>query len=152
MNHQVRIAGIGTIVLAIALAWLSVGTTLNTPAQAQSEDPPLLEAMNTINSGFRSLRRVARRGNFDEESYATAAEMTKAAVLSMHETPPMAETIPTAERKQFIIDYKKETANLIKDLLDLEIAVLEGRTEDVNDMLIKLNDVKNEGHDKFLDE
>lgn len=153
MKSRMRYLGIGGGLVAVALLWAVTAAPFAPQAQAQEEEESVLhQAMEELNTGYRSLRRLARRGNWDADAAETVSDMTKAAVVCMRETPPMAETVPTEERDEFIIAYKKMSGDVIKELVDLEIAILENREDDIMDHLIALRDLEVEGHEQFRED
>lgn len=152
MNGRVRYLGLGGVVLALVMTVVAFQASTSAPALAQEEEEDksqLMQAMERMQDGMRQLRRQARRERYDDSSVEIVQDMTVAAVAAMRETPPYASEVPTEEREQFHIDYQKMNAKLVKELLDLQIALLEERNEDIMAHLKELINLENEGHDKF---
>ena len=116
------------------------------------DEPPIVRYMTVINDGYKVLRKEARGKTFNDQSVATVIGMQMGALQAMHEAPPMLKTVPTGEQKQFIINYRKEMRNVLNTLIDLEIAMLEGRADDAATIIDSLAKIKKDGHDKFMEE
>jgi len=148
MNHRTPLTLTGLLGLALALTFVLPAAT----SRADEEEGPLHDAMETINTNFKLLRRQARRLDFDEQSIAWVVEMQAKAVEAMHLEPHKAEKLNGTEKQQFIIGYRKQMKLFIMELMDLEIALLEGRKEDASKHIDALATHKSDGHEKYTDE
>jgi len=137
--------------MALALAAAVVGSW-SMVSLAGAEDPPIIKHMEEINSGYKSLRREARRLSFNEESIATVINMQEHALKAMHVPFKMAEKVSGDAKKKMIAGYKKVQGQLVIELINLEIALEEGRKEDAKALVEKLGALKKEGHDKYVEE
>ena len=73
---------------------------------------------------------------------------------SKGEAPSMAETITDAKKKaDFLLGYRKSMVELQKQLLDLEVAILDGKWEDAAKLVSdKIKPSKKAGHDAYKPE
>lgn len=116
------------------------------------EHSPIETHMEAVNDAYKLLRRQARRKTFDDESIKHVQTMQVNAVQAMHQPFPKMDALSGEAKKKMLIGYRKKMVETIKNMLDLEIALLEGRADDAAALVNKLATDKNEGHDKYTDE
>ena len=119
---------------------------------ADEEEPPIVKYMETINTGYKLLRREARRKSFTDATIVKVVGMQKAAFAALHEEFSMAKDAKPAERKKIVVGYMKIQAALVTELMNLEIALLEGRKDDAAKMVDNLAAIKKKGHDGFVED
>lgn len=139
--------------LAAVIVAVSIGAPkLAASGDEEEEHSEVHQIMEQINDHYKILRRNARRQRFDDV-LSRIVEMQSLSLQAMHvDTIPLAEEAAGNEEKQrLMIGFKKMQAQLITTLMDLEIAVLEGRDDDASDLVQKLAQLKQDGHDKFTD-
>jgi hypothetical protein len=73
-------------------------------------------------------------------------------IAAKSEVPPRAETLQGEEREAFVRGFRSELARVLATLAELELACLEGRTEDAQALVTKLADAKRAGHDKYQEQ
>lgn len=149
-DHRLR-----NVLLTAVAAALIVGplSYVSLPAAEEGDEPPLHKYMEQVNEGYKLLRRSARKATYGEEELKAVGSMITNAAMAMHETPPMAEKVTDADaKKKMVIGYKKVMAKLITDLMNLEIAMLEGKAEDAGKLIENLAVIKKEGHDNYVEE
>ena len=147
-GRRIRFA---VLVTAAVLASLSIGRWAAV-ARADEDEPPIVKQMEMINDGYKTLRRAARSGSYDEESLAEIAKMQQAAVTAKGLEPPMLKKVPADKKKAFLAGYHKTMAKLIMQLAEIEIALIDGKTEDATKGIENLALIKKEGHDNFVEE
>jgi soluble cytochrome b562 len=118
-------------------------------ADEGADEPPINVEMEILNDHYRTLRRQARRNQYDDATVGMIAEMQAAALSAMHMAVPKAQELPDTERKAVTLDYRRDMAAFVKALLDIEIALLEGRSEDAGELITNLGAMKSDGHEKF---
>jgi hypothetical protein len=121
-------------------------------ADKHIEDTPLEKYMAIVNNNYKKLRTDVRRGNFGDAQLKLVREMQVASVQSMGETPKMTGKKPEAERKLFLIDYKKGMIKLTNTFFDLELAMLNGDKAAVEKIMEDLSKQKSDGHEKFTEQ
>ena len=120
----------------------------------EHEDLPIFKHMEKINDHYKRLRREARRKRFDESTVQRVISMQEHSLAALHvETIPMAENLGTsAEKKKMMNGYRRIQAELMKTLVDLEIALREDRKDDAAEIISSLAEIKKKGHDKYTDD
>ena len=147
---------LAALALAAVVGSLVV-TGVGTASQGEGEEkPPIVQHMEKINRNYKLLRRSARRpgrlvAEGRRERYlGMIVDMQSHMLAAMHEEVPEIQKAPTEQREKLSIRFKKIQADLIKQLLDLEIALLEKDTEKVKTILSKMAELKETGHDEFV--
>ncbi len=135
------------------LAALAAPLALRTAVGAEEKKgEALADRMGIVNDNYKSLRRQARTKAFDAESIKLIEQMVLESVKAMHMEPPMAAKVPADKKEQFLLDYRKSMANMLNELLKLEITILEKKNDAAATMIENLSNIKKEGHDKFVEE
>lgn len=116
------------------------------------EEHPINEHMEEVNSAYKLLRRQARRKNFDDNSLEHVITMQQHTLKAMHMGFPRLEAASGEKKQQMLIGFRKKMAETLKHMLDLEIALLEGRADDAAELVNQLATDKNEGHEAYTDE
>lgn len=125
-------------------------------APASAERDQLLEWMKQIEEHQKALRRTLRKMEGEGVAEASAAsldlvvQMQHAALECKGLRPPLAATLPVEQQAAFVADYRKDMAELIKGMLDLEIAVLAGDRERSLTLYKLLEELEAGGHEKFM--
>lgn len=141
--------GVLTLALISALT-LSFSGTQNVRAESEHEHGghELLEKnMKVLGSNFKKLRGQARSKAFDESSIEALEKMQAAAIFAMH-----ANAEEKITKKEDVITYRTQMADVIKKLLDMELAVLAGKNDEAAVMVDDLNTLMKAGHNKFRKE
>ena len=118
-------------------------------AGAKTTDTELAKQMEIIDEGLKKLRRSLRKPDTNKESLETISQVQAAAVASKALTPAKAAKLPDAERQKFVAAYRKDMAAMIVQLLNMEIAVLEGNNDKAMEIHKKMKDIEDEGHKKY---
>lgn len=136
-----------------------LGAMTFAPVSAQSDhdhehhhDSPVIKHMEVVGSNYKKLRRQARKKAFDDTTLTMVAEMQTNALAAMHLEFSKAAGLPAAEKKKMLLGFRKDMAEFIKALLDLEIALLEDRKDDAKQLISDLGRHKSAGHEKYTDE
>ena len=114
-----------------------------------SADTELAKQMEVIDEGLKKLRRTLRKPDSNKESLETITQIQAAAVASKGMTPAKAAKLPEAERQKFVAAYRKDMAAMIVQLLNMEIAVLEGNNDKANEIHKSMKQIEDEGHKKY---
>jgi hypothetical protein len=138
-------------VLTLALIAVCLPLGLHSALRAD-EDSPLAKQMETINSNYKLLRRAARTKQFSDETPKMLQEMQMATLIAMHEKVALVQKQPQAKQKDEMIAYKKLLKKQLDTLIDMEIAYMEGRADDVAAGVEELGSLKSDGHDRFTEE
>jgi soluble cytochrome b562 len=138
--------------LWLVVAVLALGFAATTAVRGDEGHEALEKAMETINDGYKGLRKAARSKQFDPASAKMVNAMAQAAVAAIAEVPPMAKDVPTAERPKFIAEYQASMKELVMQLIDLQIAIASGSNDKAAEIVDALATSKKVGHEKFTKE
>ncbi len=108
------------------------------------EHEVLEQNMKIIGSAFRQLRRDARSKKFDETTLKNLERMQKSAIIAMH-----ANEEEHITKKEDVIQYRSMMADLIKQFLDMEIAILKGENDKAAACVDEMNSLMKNGHGKY---
>ncbi len=132
-----------------------VATGLILPAFAAEDDekePPIIQQMEKISSGYKKLRREARRKTFSEGSKALVKTMLVNSIAAFHEVPPMTKDVPASKKAAFLLQYKAIMKKQIVVMMDLSMALDKGDADGAVKLISQLGTIKKEGHDKYTEE
>lgn len=142
----------GVLTLAL-IASLTFGFSNHQTALAETghdhghDEHELLEkSMKTMNSAFKQLRRKARDKSFEASSLTQIEKMQTATLVAMHQSDD-----DFANDKKRVIQYRGLMANTLKKLLDMELAILEGKNDDAAKIVGEVYRLMKEGHKHFKD-
>ncbi len=138
--------------LWLVVTALALGFATTTVVRGDEGHEALEKAMETINDGYKGLRKAARSKAFDPASAKIVNAMAQAAVAAMAEVPPMAKEVPTAERPKFIAEYQASMKELAIQLMDLQIAIATSNNDKALELVDALATAKKTGHEKFTKE
>ena len=133
-------------------AWiLLIAVSLAAPLLlAEDEDvPPIVAQMRQINQNLRTLR-----GQFDQPSLKSQnielVDAIRTHVKAAQQLEPLkTPQIPVDQRPAFLKDFRAELDKVLGTLDQLKGALQSGDTEAAKALLLKLNDLKREGHQEF---
>jgi hypothetical protein len=133
-----------TLVLA---SFLGTGSA-HTRTQ-DKQDTKLAVHMKAINQAYRKLRSSLKDPERNAESLAQVLEIEQNAFAAKGLEPAQLVDVPQAERKAFLVEYRRTMVGLLKGILDLEVAVLEDKNEAASDLLKEINKMKLAAHKRF---
>lgn len=109
-------------------------------------------SMQMLQSDTKKLDKALEKGDMDAV-IKTTLEMQKAVHDGKTEMPEKAGTITDAKEKAaFVLGFRKQLISLEKSLLDLEVAALDGKTDDAKKIFNDtIKPMKKEGHAKYKD-
>lgn len=127
------------------------GSATAAPTTLDDGDEALHEAMEGMQSGMRSLRKLMSADGA-EEALQTIRAMQGHTLTSFAHVPPVAEDADAATRKTWSTDYKKRMLQLGIALVELEELVIAGDFEAAKTAYKGLSEHKKQGHDKYYPE
>lgn len=140
----------GAVLLLIAfLISLNIATEAAgaNPVPASDGDDAVLEAaMEELQAGQRKLRKLVSDPAQKGSCLAALAEMQAAALSAFQNVPHAPEG---TESTPWRIGYQQMSLRLLDELLTLELAVFEDRTEDAKASYARLGEIKSAAHDRF---
>jgi len=129
------------IILACAAGFLA-------PISA-AEDTPLAKQMETINDSSKAMSKETDPA----KSAAQAREAQQALLKAMNETPELVAKMPEGRAKVLAAaEYRKMIGQALVAMCEMEVAILNGKTDEVEKIAAALKDLKKAGHDKFMEE
>jgi soluble cytochrome b562 len=122
---------------------------LMAPTVVAEEETPLGKQMEAMNDAYKAFRRETD----PVKGAALAREAQQAALKSAAETPSMLAKMPDSpEKAKALVEYRKMIGKLFISFCEVEEAFLNGKIEDVANIVESLKDQKKTGHDKFMEE
>ena len=150
-NPHTMHSRIQLLLLALPLAFAPASISAN----AQDEEPatPLHLAMEGLGSGMRSLRKQMGDGGDVAQALETVRAMQEHATAAFGHPPTAPEGSDEKATAVWNLEFRRGVLQVALGLLDVEQALIEGRTDDARAGYAALNKLKSAGHDKFqLDE
>jgi len=149
MKHLAPRLALVALLLAGALFAAPAVLPGQEPGATAEEHSPLEEAMDGLKQGMRALRR----GLGDQETATAGLDTIRAmqehALAAMHHCPAPLTEVDAAGAAKWEINFKRMQLMVCDTLLELELAVVEGRLDDAKALYGKLNDLKGKGHDTY---
>lgn len=151
MSRLVRLC-LPAAVAVGAVAALPFAFASQDPARGQepaAEEGPLHDAMETLDRGMKALRRAVA----DPEQAAANLErvrgMQAAAVSAFGLCPEPFTPMTDLEKTAWRIGFDRKMLAVADGLLQLELALVEGRYEEAKEIHSQLTGLKKEGHDGY---
>ena len=117
--------------------------------EPKKADTELAKQMEVIDQGMKKLRRSLRQKEQNAQSLELITQMQAAALACKAQTPVMTPTIPEAQRAKWLADYRKQMAQLLSEITNMEVALLDGDNEKAQQIHKKLGEMEDAGHEKF---
>lgn len=115
-------------------------------------DEELEGGMREMNGALKSIGKGISAENRDVALEALS-KFQRGAIAAKASTPGMAAKIEESKRPEFVAEYRKMLAETVKLACDAEIAILDGKYKEADEILKnKLMGMKKSGHDKFQEE
>ncbi|QNN22747.1 hypothetical protein HED60_10870 [Planctomycetales bacterium ZRK34] len=138
-------------VLTLALIAVALPLGLSNGLRAD-EDSPIAKEMEAINSNYKQLRRAARTKNFPDDTPKMLQEMQMATLKGMHMEVPLVKKMAASKQTEEMVAFKKMLKKQLVTLIDMEIAYMEGRVDDLAEGVSELGSIKSDGHDRFTED
>jgi soluble cytochrome b562 len=113
------------------------------------QETPLHQAMESMQSSMRTLRKQVDKPEESANALATVRAMQGFMSTAYVLNPPPQEGKNEKETALWNIAFRRRLLEVQGTLLDLEQAVVEGRTDDAKAGYSKLLELKKLGHDQF---
>lgn len=135
--------------LGAAQPFLSTQEPEHGHGQEHEEEGPLAEAMESLKDHMRAMRKSLGDPQRDEESVGHAQGMMKNALEALKYVPEAPEGMGGVDRVQWRVDFQRKMLSVCDHLLQIELALAEGRREDARLLYRAVSDLKKEGHDTY---
>jgi soluble cytochrome b562 len=110
----------------------------------------LQKKMEEVETGLKKLRRTLRNSDQNTESLKTITLVKEAMEACKKLIPAMAPSVPEADRAKFIEAYQKDMDVVIAEMGKMEKAVKEGKNDQAQEVLKKLKELEEAGHEKYI--
>ncbi|MAF65558.1 MAG: hypothetical protein CMJ84_07855 [Planctomycetes bacterium] len=140
--------------LLTALAPPFPSSTTQDGGEAASDEPETALAghMETLESHLAKLRRTLRDEARRDESLGHIAAIQLAVLASKAEAPVMTPGLPEGERAAFQTAYRREMVGMLKELCELEVAVLDGNTGVARTLYKGIRKLEDDGHERYTED
>jgi hypothetical protein len=137
--------------LALLLAIVSpcASVTLHAADQANHEDSELGDAMSSMNSAFKKLKRQVADPAQNEASLSLVAKLRKGCVESTQHVPIKVGRLPAAEQAAAKLAYQDKMKKLIATVDELETALKAGKNDVAATLLKEIHEQEGAGHKEF---
>lgn len=133
--------------------WLLLLTFgLTAPALRAGDDenvPPIVAHMRQINENLRTLRGQYDQPGLESENVQLVETIRMHVQAAQKLEPLKTPQIPADQRAAFLRDFRSELDKVLDTLDQLEVALKQGDSAAAKELILKLNDIKKEGHQKF---
>lgn len=137
--------------LALVLGFITAAASpFIAPAAAQDDEiTPLGERMEELQSGLRRLRKMIAKPDDKEATLEILRSMEAHGLEAFALGPEPPATLAADKHAEWSVDFRRQVLKVVDQLLVVELAVSEGRTEDAKNAYKMLAQLKNAGHDKY---
>lgn len=119
------------------------------PARASDDHTPLEDQMEAMNDAYKGFRRETDPVKGANEARTAQTAALKAAA----EVPKMVKAMPDGpEKAKAMVAYRKMMGQLYVSLCEVEEAFLNGKIDEVANIVDSLKKQKKTGHDQFVEE
>lgn len=138
--------------LLLALVGVAIPLGLGNKSWADDDDSPLAKQMKQINEGYKELRKEARVKKFSPDTGKVLADMELHTLNSMHLDVPKLQKMSASQRKEQLVEFKKQLKGQLDTLIDMEIAFEQGDMAAVAKGVDDLGSMKKKGHNQFQED
>ena len=110
----------------------------------------LNERMSDAEDLYKKLRRTVRKAESNAESLELIAKVQALLTKCKEMTPSKAETVPAADREQFIANYKKDLAAVIDKFDEMKKAINAGDNSKASEIYKDMTAAEEAGHEKYV--
>ena len=111
--------------------------------------PPIVAHMRQINKNLRTLRGQYDQAALEAEN-VQLVETIRAHVKAAQQLEPLkTPQIPVDQRAAFLKDFRSTLGKVLDTLDQLEAALKQNDSASAKELILKLNDIKRAGHEKF---
>jgi Cytochrome b562 len=119
---------------------------------ARGENPSVGSSMKSMNRALESLKGSIGDPMKLAENLKLIGEMERGCILAKNAPFPadlLKDAADDAAKAKVATHYRKDMIKLTQSLLELELAVMNGKTADAQAMLVKLDAAREHGHEEF---
>jgi soluble cytochrome b562 len=143
---------------AAAAAIIMTGATLaraqevQLPGQIPTQTPPpptLEKEMQAIEKPYKQLGRYVKDATKNQRSLSLIADMEQHTLVAKGMTPKIPKSVPEDQHAKYLSDYRAMMVNMVREELDLEEALIEGKNDKAAESIKALHDIEEQGHKEF---
>ena len=150
---RVEVAVINLFVLLTLILFPSASAAGLEAHTAEDDHTPLARHMEEINSNFRQLRALIQDPAAKSESLAAVETIAEHFKEARKLEPAKLADIPEAEKEKFLEGYRAGIDHALSVVDELREAIESDADLDrLRELVVRLNDTKNENHEKFRKE
>jgi soluble cytochrome b562 len=116
------------------------------------EAPAIVAQMRSINKGLRVLRRQLAQPNKKQQNLELLTKIKEDVLAAKKEQPLKTPELPESERGAFLEAFRARLDEVIAVIDQLKLSVREGKNEETQRLVGRLNELKKEGHKRFKSE
>jgi soluble cytochrome b562 len=117
-----------------------------------ADDPVIVQKMQVAGRSFRQLRRQFQDEAKKDENLELVAAIKNSLLAAKQEEPLKTPNLPAEEKDQFLSDYRGMLDTVVDLLGKLETSLKESNFDLAREQILKLNEFRTDGHDKFQQE
>lgn len=117
--------------------------------EGKAQKTELNDKMEEMDEALKKLRRTIRSPEQNKESLELITKIEQGALACKGMTPAKAATVPEAERAKFVNAYRKQMADLIVALCQMESAILDGSNDKAQEVYKNIKGIEDKGHEQF---
>ena len=137
------------LVCGLTLALPNADAARQDDEHGEQAEHPLGSKMDALQSNVKKLRRALKDPQKKDECIKLIQDAQTAAIGSIQHAPPAPKDLAADKHAGWTIGFKRKMLGLADVLLQLELAVSEGRTEDAGKLLGTAFEMKSDGHDVY---
>lgn len=138
-----------TLLLLVAAALAGALLFPRVATSSPTDDTELANNMERLEQSVRQLRRSLRDAANDPASLEHLTELQSAIVACKALQPSMTESLPEAERGAFVVAFRLEMATMLLHAIEVEMAILAGDREKVDEAFAAIRESEDPGHERF---
>lgn len=135
-----------------SLLLLLVGLTAPILAMQEEDVPPIVAHMRKVNENLRTLRGQYDQPSLKQEN-VQLVETVRTHIQAAQKLEPLkTPEIPESQREDFVKAFRAELDKVLEVLDQLEAALNQEDSASARELILKLYDLREEGHKRFRSE
>ncbi|MCH2113241.1 MAG: hypothetical protein MK213_10310 [Planctomycetes bacterium] len=148
--NPLKVPRIFSLCILASLGWALLSSSMQEPAPESGS--ALEEPMDVLKRHQRALRRVIADPAQAEQGIALLREMESAVFESMNHCPEPFTEMTAKEQAIWEVGFRRSLLRLATTMVNMELALLEGRMEDAQNLYRELGASKKSGHNDYKED
>lgn len=153
MTHRIRSVSslivVGAVVATSLLLAPRWAAAKDHGQASKNDDRSLHDIMEDLGDEFRTLRRSVKDADKADQAWEALENIQLLTVAAKSKHPHQVEKLASEERDKVVRAYRLEMITLIEKSLQVERAILEGRTADAEAGVKEMLAIQKDGHREF---